>query len=233
MSSERVHELVASLQPLAGASIIDLGCGWAEFLLRVLGAEPTACGVGVDRDQAAITRARHNAEMRGVRDRLVLQCANVTDWSGEADIAIVIGASHAWGGTRAALNAVHPLLRPGGRLLLGEGIWEQAPTLEALAALDAEPDDFTTVAGLVDLCLECGYRLLAVSTATLTEWDAFESRYCEGRERWLLQNPTAPNADEVRTELDAHRDGWLHGYRGVLGFAYLTLVSSRSLDVSR
>jgi SAM-dependent methyltransferase len=224
MSSVRVRELTATLQPLAGAAIVDLGCGWAEFLLRVLDEESTSRGVGIDRDQTAITRAAKNSEIRGLRDRVQLECGDVTQWSGQADVAIVIGASHAWGGTRETLNAVHALLRPGGRLLLGEGIWERPPTPETLAALDAQPDDFTTVAGLVDLCLECGYRLLALSTATLTEFDAFESRYCAGRERWLLQNPNDPNADEVRTELDKHRDGWLHGYRGVLGFAYLTLV---------
>ena len=32
-----------------------------------------------------------------------------------------------------------------------------------------------------------------------------------------------PSADELRAQADAHRQGWLHGYRGVLGFAYLTL----------
>jgi SAM-dependent methyltransferase len=150
----------------------------------------------------------------------------VTEWSGRADVAIVIGASHAWGGTRATLQAIRRLLQPGGRFLLGEGIWEQPPTPAALAALDAKAKDFTSVAGLVDLCIECGYRVLAVTTATLQEWDAFESRYCAGRERWLSQNPGAPNADEVRKALDAHRASWLHGYRGILGFAYLTLIAA-------
>jgi SAM-dependent methyltransferase len=224
LSGAHVRELTASLQPLASASIVDLGCGWAELLLRVLDDEPTARGVGVDSDPTAIARAQRNAEDRGLRDRVRLECADATEWSGPTDVAIVIGASHAWGGTRATLNAIHPLLRPGGRFLLGEGIWEQPPTPAALAALDAEPGDFTTLARLVDLCLECGYRLLALSTATINEWDAFETRYCAGRERWLLQNPNAPNADDVRTEIDTHREGWLHGYRGILGFAYLTLA---------
>jgi len=224
MSAAHVRELITTLRPLPGASIVDLGCGWAELLLRILEDEPTAHGVGVDDDAAAIARARANAETRGVHDRLQLQCADATGWSDTTDVAIVIGASHAWGGTRETLSAVRPLLRPGGRLLLGEGIWEQPPTPPALAALDAQPDDFTTLGGLVDLCLQCGYRLLALSIATLNEWDHFESRYCAGRERWLLQHPDAPNATDVRTEIDTHRNGWLHGYRGILGFAYLTLA---------
>lgn len=224
LSSTRAGELIAGLQPLAGASIVDLGCGWAELLLRILADEPTASGVGIDRDPALITRARANAAARGLHDRVRLECGDATSWSTLADVAIVIGASHAWGGTRATLNAVRPWLRAGGRLLLGEGIWEQPPTPAALAALEAQPDEFTTLAGLVDLCLASDYRLLGASTATLTEWDDFESRYCAGRERRLLANPDAADADEVRAEIDRHRHGWLHGYRGVLGFAYLTLA---------
>ena len=225
LSCAHAQELIASLRPLEGASIVDLGCGWAEFLLRALEDEPTGHGVGVDRDPAVIARARTNAEDRGVHDRVRLECADATTWSEETDVAIVVGASHAWGGTRETLSAVARFLRPGGRFLLGEGIWEQPPTPEALAALDARPDDFTTVPDLVELCLEFGYRLLALSTATLNEWDQFESRYCAGRERWLLQNPDAPNAADVRTEIDDHRNGWLHGYRGILGFVYITLAA--------
>jgi SAM-dependent methyltransferase len=224
LSSARVRELIAGLQPLTGASIVDLGCGWAELLLRMLEHEPTASGLGVDGDAALIARARGNAEARGVQDRVRLECADATQWSERADVAIVIGSSHAWGGTRATLDAVRPLLRPGGRLLLGEGFWEQPPTPAALAGLGAQPDELLALADLVDLCLECRYRLLGVSTATLAEWDSFESRYCSGRERWLSRHADAAEAGEVRAEIDNHRRGWLHGYRGVLGFAYLTLA---------
>lgn len=31
-------------------------------------------------------------------------------------------------------------------------------------------------------------------------------------------------ADQVWAVVDQHRDGWLHGYRGVLGFAFPPLV---------
>jgi hypothetical protein len=65
---------------------------------------------------------------------------------------------------------------------------------------------------------------LSVSVANSDEWDSFETRFCAGRERWLLEHPDAPDAAEVRAAVDNHRNGWLHGYRGVLGFAYLTLV---------
>jgi SAM-dependent methyltransferase len=223
MSSARASELIASLQPLAGASIVDLGCGWAELLLRLLADEPSARGIGVDADHALLARAQRNADARVLTDRLRLECANAADWSGDADIAIVIGASHAFGGTQSTLDAVRGFLRPGGRLLFGEGIWDQAPTPRALEALDAQPGDLTPVDELADLCLALGYQIGALATATLEEWDAFESGFCAGRERWLARNPDAPNAAEVRAEINKQRDRYRRGYRGVLGFAYLTL----------
>lgn len=220
LSDLHASELIATLHPLAHAEIVDLGCGWAELLLQLLGDDATTRGVGIDLDPVAVARARTSADTRHLSDRVRLECADATVWSGHVDIAIAIGASHAWGGTRPALAALRPLLRSGGRLLLGEGIWETPPTP---AALDAEPEEFTTVAGLVDLSVESGFRLLSMSTATLSEWDSFESRYCAGRERWLLANPDAPDASQVRAQVDTHRAGWLHGYRRVLCFAYLTL----------
>jgi hypothetical protein len=96
-----------------------------------------------------------------------------------------------------------------------------------MAALEAGSDEFPSLAGLVDLALHSGFRLLSLSVANADEWDSFESRWCAGRERWLLEHPDAPDAAEVRALVDEHRTGWLHGYRGFLGFAYLTLALPR------
>ncbi len=224
MSSARAIELITTLAPLAGAEIVDLGCGWAELLLRVVAHEPTARGVGIDSNASALERAERNAEARGLRERVRFECGDAAHYVSSCDVAIVVGSSHAWGGTTAALDAVAALLPPGGRLLLGEGVWDQPPTAAALAALDATADDFTSLAGLVQRCEERGYRPLHVSTASLDEWDSFESRYCAGAERWLAAHPRDPAVAELRAAVDKHRDCWLRGYRDVLGFAYLTLV---------
>ena len=158
--------------------------------------------------------ARANAETRGVQDRLRLQCEDATGWSDDTDVAIVIGASHAWGGTPETCAPFGPCYGQA-----DGSCWERASGNnhqhhKLLRRSTREPDDFTTLPGLVDLCLQCGYRLLALSTATLNEWDHFESALRRGRERWLLENPDAPNATDVRTEIDTHRNGWLHGTEG-------------------
>ncbi|HEX6346956.1 SAM-dependent methyltransferase [Umezawaea sp.] len=225
MSDARAYGLITTLQPLAGRTVVDFGCGWAELLLRVLETEPTARGLGVDEDDSGVRRGRANAEKRGLQEHVRLDLANVTTWEAPpADVAISIGASHAWGDTRKTLEAMRERIRPGGTLLLGDAFWERPPTADVLARLDATPEDYGSLAELVDLAMATGYRLLSLATANLDEWDSFESRWCAGRERWLLENPDHPEAAEVRSVVDAHRDNWLHGYRGHLGFAYLTLA---------
>ncbi|QFZ22112.1 SAM-dependent methyltransferase [Saccharothrix syringae] len=222
LSDAKAFDLINSLHLAPGQRVVDYGCGWAELLLRAVEHAPGTTGVGVDDDELAITRGRANAEARGLTDRVSLERADATTWTTEpADVAISIGASHAWGGTKGTLEAMHARLRPGGTLLLGDGFWERPPN-EVASAIFGE-EGFGTLAELVDLAHTLGYRLLNLATASLDEWDGFESRWCAARERWLLANPDHPRAAEVRSVVDDHRDGWLKGYRGALGFAYLTL----------
>ncbi|MEV8442293.1 methyltransferase domain-containing protein [Actinosynnema sp. NPDC051121] len=223
LSDSKAYDLIAGLHLRAGQRVVDYGCGWAELLLRAVEQEPNARGLGVDSDDYAITRGRANVEARGLADRVTLDLADVTGWETEpADVAISMGASHAWGGTEGTLEAMRARIRPGGTLLLGDGFWERPPGAKSLEIFGEE--GFGTLADLVDLAMASGYRLLSLATATLDEWDSFESRWCASRERWLLEHPDHPQADEVRAVVDEHRDGWLKGYRGEFGFAYLTLA---------
>jgi SAM-dependent methyltransferase len=230
LSDERAARLIRGLQPLDGKHVLDVGCGWAEFLLRTLEAAPTATGTGVDLDATAIAHARANASSRGLAARVSLHAADVRQWQLErpADVVIVNGATQAWGGdplqhTANALAAVRKLLSPRGKLLLGEGFWEREPTHEQLAAMPVPRDQYGTVADLVDLAHEHGYRLLAVEQASLDEWDVFENGYGLARERWLRDNPDSEHAGEIRAKADVHRTYRLRGWRGTLGLAYLTL----------
>ncbi|SDO04698.1 SAM-dependent methyltransferase [Lentzea jiangxiensis] len=57
LSEERAARLIRSLLPLDNAHVLDLGCGWAELLLRPLEAAPTATGTGVDLNPADTAKA--------------------------------------------------------------------------------------------------------------------------------------------------------------------------------
>lgn len=224
LSSHRADLLVRSLGPLDGQHAVDLGCGWAELLLRTVAAGAT--GHGVDLDAAAIAHGRKLAVERGLADRVTLEVGDAGAWSGQADVLIVNGASQVWGGdprthTVNALEAGRRFLRPGGRLLLGEGFWEREPTAAQLAAMPIAREEYGSVSELVDLAMAHGYRLLWLSQANQDEWDEFESGHAYARERWLLAHP---EDEEVRERADQQREWRLKGWRGVLGMVYLTLV---------
>ncbi|WP_394616283.1 SAM-dependent methyltransferase [Lentzea sp. JNUCC 0626] len=230
LSEERAARLIRSLAPLDHAHVVDVGCGWAEFLLRILEAVPTATGTGVDRDAKGIAHARANAGARGLADRVNLLEADVTGWRPErpADVVIVNGASQVWGGdplhhTANALTEARKLLAPRGRLLLGEGFWEQEPTEAQLAAMPVPKAQYRSLADLVDLAHAHGYRLVAVEQANQDEWDVFENGHALAWERWLRDNPDSEHAAQIRATADNQRNYRMRGWRGTMGLAYLTL----------
>ncbi|MFC8516128.1 SAM-dependent methyltransferase [Streptomyces sp. NPDC057257] len=225
-----VRRLTAAAPP---ATVLDIGCGWGELMLRVLEAAPDATGVGLDLSEDDLARGRANAEARGVsgRVRFVRESA-VGTAHGPADLVLCLGATQALSDaeapahTAAALHALRRLVTPNGHVLLGEGFWQRPPTRAELAAMwpDASASEHHDLAGLVDLAVAAGFRPAWIETANDDEWEEFESAYQSDVEEWLATHADHPSAKETRERVDRHRSMWLRGYRGVLGLAYLTLV---------
>jgi len=61
LSEARASRLVAFLAADEPSTVLDVGCGWGELLLRVLEAVPSARGLGVDLDEEAVAAARRCA----------------------------------------------------------------------------------------------------------------------------------------------------------------------------
>ena len=220
LSGPRADTLAAAIAGRGPHSVLDIGCGWAELLLRIVAAAPGAHGLGVDSDERLIARGRTNAANRGLSERVELQISDGSQPLDPADAVTCIGADHVFGTQAEALAALHPLVRPGGVLLFGTGYWQRPPTMAEAAGLGATPDELPELADLVDTCAAAGFRVLDLHTANEDEWNEFESGYLADLEEYLM---THPSDDARRVEADEHRAGWLRGYRGVLGFAYLTL----------
>ena len=106
------------------------------------------------------------------------------------------------------------------------GFWHRTPTEAELAGMwpGITAGEFGDLAGLVDLAVGAGFRPAWIETATVEEWEDFESGYQCDEEEWLAAHPGHPRAAEIRERVDQHRSFWLRGYYGLLGLAYLTLV---------
>ncbi|MER8232545.1 class I SAM-dependent methyltransferase [Streptomyces sp. NPDC094049] len=234
LSESRADRIAGRLAAAGPADVLDIGCGWGELLLRVLEAAPGARGTGIDINAEDLARGRALAESRGLADRVafVEESARGTGL-GPADVVLCLGASQALcepgqpHDPAVALRALRSLVRPGGRVVLGEGFWERTPTGAELAGMwpGAHIGDHLGLGALVDLTVEAGFRPVWTETASTEEWEEFESGYRHDTEVWLAARPGHPLAAETRERTDRRRSAWLHGYRGVLGIAYLTLVA--------
>ncbi|MFC8953103.1 SAM-dependent methyltransferase [Streptomyces sp. NPDC057101] len=234
LSEARADRMIARLAATEPADVLDIGCGWGELLLRVLEAAPMAKGAGIDINAEDLARGRALAGARGLADRVefVEESALGTD-RGPVDAILCLGSSQALCDPEqphdpaAALRELRRLVRPGGRVVLGEGFWERTPTEEELAGMwpGANTGDHLSLGALVDLAVEAGFRPAWIETASAEEWEEFESGYRYDTEVWLAAHPGHPLAAETRERVDRQRSSWLNGYRRVLGIAYLTLVA--------
>ncbi|WP_033239756.1 SAM-dependent methyltransferase [Streptomyces albidoflavus] len=229
----RAAELTARLAAHRPATVLDIGCGWGELMLRVLAAVPGATGTGLDVDEEDLARGRALAAGRGLAGRVEFLAESATGTRrGPAYLVLCLGASQALTGAAPprlvpeALGELRRLVQPGGRVLLGEGFWERPPSPGELAGMwpDAAASDHPSLAELVDEAVAAGFRPARIETATRAEWEEFESGYREDVEVWLAAHPGHPEAAAVRERTDRQRAAWLNGYRNVLGIAYLTLV---------
>ncbi len=233
LSEARAVRLVARLTRNHPRTVLDIGCGWGELMLRILAAAPDATGLGLDTDEGDLTRGRDNAKARGLADRVTFaRESGVGTTRGPADLVLCVGASHALtevqppGHTAAALRELRRLVTRGGRVLLAEGFWHRTPTEAELAGMwpGTSAAEFGDLASLVDRAVAAGFRPAWIETATLEEWEDFESGYQCDEEEGLAAHGDHPMATEIRSQVDRHRSFWLRGYYVLLGQAYLTLV---------
>ena len=226
VSDASLHRLLQRLGPVE--RVLDLGCGFGEWLLAALEAAPGAHGVGVDTSRPALEEARRRATARGLADRLVLEETDAAGYGGTGfDAVLCVGATHAFGGLAGTLDAVRAHLRPGGRVLLGEGFWDGDPTPQAMSALGAEPGELPDVTGLVEAARAAGYEPGYGHVSSPEEWDDYEWSWTGALTEWALTEAGPQDRVSALAMAGTHREEWLAGYRGQLGFLTLVLHDTR------
>ena len=220
-----VNRLLRRADRSPSARILDLGCGEAAWALQALAHFPDGHADGVDISRYALDRAAQAAAERGLADRLTLHERDARGYvpDGDYDLVLCVGSTHAFDGFAGTLRLAGAHVHPDGVLLVGEGFWQIPPTPQALAALDAKAEDYTDLADLVDAAEQAGWATVYAHVSDATEWDNYEWSWVGSLTDWALDNPGHPDAAEALAVAREHRDQWLRGYRGVLGFATLVL----------
>ncbi|WP_415951842.1 SAM-dependent methyltransferase [Streptomyces sp. KLOTTS4A1] len=219
-----VERLLDRALPRGDERILDLGCGEAAWLVRAAGGRPGVRGDGVDIGEAGLARGRASVEAAGLGDRLGLHLADANEYRADRpyDLVLCVGATHAFGGLLPTLEAAGRHLAEGGSALVGDGFWEREPGRETLDVGFAT-DEFADLATTVDRVTAAGWTPTYAHVSTPGEWDDYEWSWTGSLARWALDHPDDPGAKDAAEAAARHREQWLRGYRGTLGFVTLVL----------
>ena len=207
------------------AHLLDLGCGEGAWLLRAAQEHDGITAVGVDISDAGFDATLADAARLGVADRLELVHQDVTTYRSrrEADVVLSIGAAYAFGELLPALAAARGHLAEDGVVVLGDCFWEREPSPQLRAELEDGPQSYADLTTTVARVVADGWTPVHGHVSTLEEWDEYEWSWTGSLAAWALDHPDHPDRDQVLATSAAHRDSWLGGYRGVLGFVTLVL----------
>jgi cyclopropane fatty-acyl-phospholipid synthase-like methyltransferase len=218
LSSTTLNEAVEELRLAPGARVLDLGCGKAEALRRVV-ERYDAHGIGVDISPFALAQARA-ASMELRHGTLQLMEADALAYRADTpfDAVLAIGPGWEHDNFEALVRQLYPHAAPGGLLLIADGFWRTDPSSEYLSLLGASRDEMGTHAGNVRTAIGLGLVPLWAATATTRDWDRYEWRYLATVERWATEHPADPHRDAFLERARASRDRYLAGGREQLGF---------------
>lgn len=206
-----------------GNLLLDIGCGFGAW--TNLAAELYGCkGTGIDHNPEAIKRAK----AKGTSVKYHVVNANELDPI-QYDGILCIGSTHALGGLEGTLEFCRTRLKPGAKLLIGEGFWAKKPEAAYLEKLGGSDDQFSTHAENALRITNAGYRLWYSSASSQDDWDEYEGRYRYSIVEWCENNPSDPEASDYLARSDSWYDAYLRWGRETLGFGFYVA----SLDTSQ
>lgn len=227
-TDEAIRLLVELANLTAAASVLDVGAGKGEWVLRVaqrFGVRATA----IEPATLFAEEIRNRAITRDVQSLIdVRECnadAFVQNQPARFDVVLCIGSLHAFGTLADTLRATKALARPGGCVLIGAGYWRQPPAPEYLASFGGSADEMGTHASNVEAMLNEGLVPLWSCTASEDEFEDYEWRYSRGIERYVETNPHDENAAAMLDRSRSWRRAFLTWGKATMGFGlYLARV---------
>lgn len=226
VSEARMDAVIDSLDLRPGDSVLDVGCGRAELLLRII-ERTGARGVGVDSGARSIAQAREGAARRVPPGAVEFheRPFDADDFeAASSDAVLCIGSTHAVAPFGDALRGLQGLARPGGRVVCGHGFWSREPDPEYLRFLGGEgPDPLVPEARNREVIAAAGLETLHAWISTQEEWDTYEDTYSANIERYVADHPDDPDSEAMLARIRPWREAYLKWGRGTMGFAVYVL----------
>ena len=222
LSLEKLDEFIALLDLNAGSSVLDVACGKAEMLVRIV-EKYGAKGVGLDLSPPFIEACEANKRERVPdSDLRFIEIDGVDYKPNDAelfDVASCIGATWIWGGYRGTLRALKSMVKPGGLVAVGEPYFMQPPHPDYLAIEGFDADAFNTHRGNVVTGEGEGLTYLYSIVSNADDWDRYEGLQYRAAVKYARSNPEDPDLPEITARVSKSRDAYLRWGRDTLGWA--------------
>jgi trans-aconitate methyltransferase len=224
LAEEDVDEMIEALELEPGAHVLDLGCGKAEILLRIVERYPDVRATGLDNSPSVLAEARRQAETRVPEAKVALLEQDVREYSpepGAFDLVVSTGGVAFRGGVGGTLAVLSGFVAPGGggKLLFGEGYWREEPSAEYLVALGAAREELRDYEGTIEAAVEAGLDLKRAVTSSVEDWDAYEDAWARNGEGYANTHEGEDGVAELREWIENGRARYRElGGREILGF---------------
>jgi SAM-dependent methyltransferase len=226
IADARLDALIDACPLGTGDHVLEIGCGKAELLVRLLARWPGATAEGFDRNPWFLADGRVAAEAAGadVARRLSLvetDAPAVLIADRGVAMTVAMGATGVYDGQQAATVAgLARATLPGGLVVFGDGLWIREPLASGLRAFGMARDELADgVDGFAALGVEAGLRVEDVEVVSDAEWDAYESAYAEAITAWAAENPDDPEHDEFVARSALMAESYRDWRRDAFGFA--------------
>lgn len=218
LSGTILNEAIGELELTPGTRVLDLGCGKAEALRRIV-ERYDVHGVGVDLSPFAIAQARA-ASMELRKGTLELIEGDALQYAPESSFDAVLALGPGWEheSFESLIRQTYPHALPGGLLLLADAYWRTEPTAEYMALLGVTRSEMGSHGANVQVAIGLGLVPLWAAAATQRDWDRYEWGYLANVERWAAEHPNDSQRAAFLERARAGRDRYLAGGRDQLGF---------------
>jgi len=239
LSAEKADRIIQLLSLSPNDHVLDAGCGNGAFLIRAI-ETAGVFGLGIDNNPESIAAARKNAADRIPDTTYEFQTADIRKEAlkdDSFDLAICLGATHAFGDGEAAfpntIQRLSELVRPGGQLLVGEGYWKQPPALEYLHLIGNPVGIYHDHAANIAFAEQHDLIPLYAIVSNEDEWDHFEWSHRMRIEREAILYPDNPTMAEKLKRSRRWRDGYLRWGRSTMGFGFYLFLKPTSAAPSK
>src|SRR6267143_2521427 len=216
---ERLYDLL-ELKP--SASVIDIGCGKGEMLIR-LAEKYDINGLGIDKSPYCIREAEKRKHQRVPQADVRFLEMDGAHYKSEtvesSDLAMCIGAIWIYGGYRNTVRALGGMTRSSGFVMVGEPFWRTSPRQEYLRSEGLLADSFDTHHGNVTTGESEGLKLVFTLVSSKEDWDRSEGLHWSAAAEYALAHPKDIDLEELLTRDSKQRQSYLRWGREILGWA--------------